>query len=139
MKKIAVLVMLLALTGCSLPVFFRVPVVQGNIVTANEVNKLKLGMTKRQVKYVLGTPLVNPPFEKDRWDYVFYYRNPNAHVRHSKLTLYFNQGKLTDIQGGEEYREQERKSAKSGGKDIGLPGRNADRPTDANGLPTESR
>ncbi|MDA3920310.1 MAG: outer membrane protein assembly factor BamE [Salinisphaera sp.] len=103
MKQIAVLFLLLALSACSLPVFFRVPIVQGNVVTADQVAKLKKGMTKKQVAYVLGTPLVKPVFEKDRWDYVFYYRNPRAHVRQSKLDLYFTNGRLTDIEGNEEY------------------------------------
>src|SRR5699024_6130344 len=93
----------LTLSGCSLPVFFRVPIVQGNVVTPKEVGKLKLGMTKHQVKYVLGTPLVNPSFDQNRWNYVFYYRNPSAHVRQSKLVLYFKNGKLADIEGDQEY------------------------------------
>ena len=104
MKLIAALVMLLALSACSLPVFFRVPIVQGNIVTADQVTKLKKGMTKKQVAYVLGTPLIKSPFEADRWDYVFYYRNPNAHVRQSKLELYFVGDKLSDIEGDEDLR-----------------------------------
>lgn len=103
MKLIAALVMVLALSACSLPVFFRVPIVQGNIVTADQVDKLKKGMTKKQVAYVLGTPLIKSPFESDRWDYVFYYRNPHAHVRQSKLDLYFVNDQLSDIEGGEEY------------------------------------
>lgn len=106
MKLIAALVMLLALSACSLPVFFRVPIVQGNIVTADQVAKLQKGMTKKQVAYVLGTPLIKSPFEADRWDYVFYYRNPQAHVRQSKLDLYFVHGKLSDIEGDEEYTSQ---------------------------------
>ncbi|MGB7755985.1 MAG: outer membrane protein assembly factor BamE [Salinisphaera sp.] len=106
MKLIAALVMLLALSACSLPVFFRVPIVQGNIVTADQVAKLQKGMTKKQVAYVLGTPLIKSPFEADRWDYVFYYRNPRAHVRQSKLDLYFVNDKLSDIEGDEEYTAQ---------------------------------
>lgn len=106
MKLIAALVLLLALSACSLPVFFRVPVVQGNIVTADQVAKLQKGMTKKQVAYVLGTPLIESPFEADRWDYVFYYRNPRAHVRQSKLDLYFVNGKLSQIRGNEEYTAQ---------------------------------
>lgn len=106
MKQIAVLVVLLALSACSLPVFFRVPVAQGNIVTPEQVGKLEKGMNKKQVEYVLGTPLIKPAFEQDRWDYVFYYRNPRAHVRHSKLNLYFTNGQLSDIEGNEEYAAQ---------------------------------
>lgn len=117
MKLIAALVMLLALSACSLPVFFRVPIVQGNIVTADQVTKLKKGMTKKQVAYVLGTPLIKSPFEADRWDYVFYYRNPNAHVRQSKLELYFVGDKLSDIEGDEEYTSQAFKSNNANGSD----------------------
>ncbi|HET7314350.1 outer membrane protein assembly factor BamE [Salinisphaera sp.] len=106
MKPLAALMLLLALSACSLPVFFRVPIVQGNIVTTDQVAKLKKGMTKKQVAYVLGTPLIKSPFETDRWDYVFYYRNPYAHVRESQLNLYFTDGKLTDIEGDEEYMAQ---------------------------------
>ena len=73
MRTVAVLVMLLMLlmlSACSLPVFFRVPVVQGNVVTAKNVNQLEIGMTKRQVEYVMGTSLIDSSFENDRWDYV---------------------------------------------------------------------
>ncbi|MES1927858.1 SmpA/OmlA [Salinisphaera dokdonensis CL-ES53] len=97
---------LLMLTACSLPVFFRVPVVQGNVVTAKNVNQLEIGMTKRQVEYVMGTSLIDSSFEKDRWDYVFYYRDPRAHVRKSELNLYFVNDELAEIDGDDEYTAQ---------------------------------
>ncbi|GAB3682372.1 outer membrane protein assembly factor BamE [Salinisphaera aquimarina] len=106
MRTLVVLATLLLLSACSLPVFFRVPVVQGNVVTAKEVKKLEIGMTKRQVKYVMGTPLIDSSFEKDRWDYVFYYRDPRAHVRQSELNLFFVNDKLSDIEGDDEYTAQ---------------------------------
>lgn len=106
MRTVVVLVTLLMLSACSLPVFFRVPVVQGNVVTAKNVNKLEIGMTKRQVEYVMGTPLVDSSFEKDRWDYVFYYRDPRAHVRQSELNLFFVNDKLSSIEGDDEYTTQ---------------------------------
>lgn len=103
MRIVAVLIMLLMLSACSLPVFFRVPVVQGNIITAENVDQLELGMDKRQVEYVMGTSLVNSGFENDRWDYVFYYRDPRANVRLSELHLYFIDGTLAEIEGDREY------------------------------------
>jgi outer membrane protein assembly factor BamE (lipoprotein component of BamABCDE complex) len=106
MRTVAVLVSLLMLSACSLPVFFRVPVVQGNVVTAKNVNQLEIGMTKRQVEYVMGTSLIDSSFENDRWDYVFYYRDPRAHVRKSELNLYFVDDKLAEIDGDEEYTAQ---------------------------------
>ena len=106
MRTVAVLASLLMLTACSLPVFFRVPVVQGNVVTAKNVNQLEIGMTKRQVEYVMGTSLIDSSFEKDRWDYVFYYRDPRAHVRKSELNLYFVNDELAEIDGDDEYTAQ---------------------------------
>ncbi|WP_184947395.1 outer membrane protein assembly factor BamE [Salinisphaera orenii] len=103
MKSITALVLLLTLSACSLPVFFRVPVVQGNVVTEENVSQLELGMTKRQVEYVMGTALVDSSFENDRWDYVFYYRDPRADVRKSELNLYFTDGELAEIDGDEAY------------------------------------
>jgi|GEM_PF-1029345 len=103
MRTTLVLVTLLMLSACSLPVFFRVPVVQGNVVTAKNVGQLELGMTKRQVEYVMGTSLIDSSFEKDRWDYVFYYRDPRAHVRQSELNLFFANEKLAQIEGDDEY------------------------------------
>lgn len=105
MKSITALVLLLTLSACSLPVFFRVPVVQGNVVTEENVSQLELGMTKRQVEYVMGTALVDSSFENDRWDYVFYYRDPRADVRKSELNLYFTDGKLAEIDGDEAYTQ----------------------------------
>lgn len=124
MKLIAALVMLLALSACSLPVFFRVPIVQGNVVTAEQVAKLHKGMTKKQVTYVLGSPLVKSPFEDNRWDYVFYYRNPRAHVRESQLKLYFTNGHLASIKGDEEYTVQALKNNENSSSEAShaLPG-----------------
>jgi len=123
-KTVAVAALTLNLAGCSLPVFFRVPVVQGNIVTADQVEKLERGMSKKQVAYVLGTPLITAPFETSRWDYVFYYRNPNAHVRQSELTLYFIDNKLADLSGEQEYEAAMLKmgNQQGGNDDAQLPG-----------------
>lgn len=123
-KTVAVVALTLNLAGCGLPVFFRVPVVQGNIVTADQVEKLERGMSKKQVAYVLGTPLISAPFETDRWDYVFYYRNPRAHVRQSELTVYFVNDKLADLTGEQEYEAAMLKmgNQEDGNNDAPLPG-----------------
>ncbi len=103
MRIISALILLLGLTACSLPVFFRVPVLQGNVITQDNVEQLELGMSKAQVQYVMGTSLVDSGFENNRWDYVFYYRDPRANVRQSELSLFFMNDRLTEIDGDEEY------------------------------------
>lgn len=121
MRTVTALVTLLMLSACSLPVFFRVPVVQGNVVTAKNVGQLEIGMTKRQVEYVMGTSLIDSSFETDRWDYVFFYRDPRAHERKSKLTLYFVNDQLSEIDGDEEYTEQVMKDQPGIGEEKPLP------------------
>ena len=50
--------------------FYQVPVAQGNIVSKSMLSKMEEGLTKAQVRYIMGTPSINDPFNKDRWDYI---------------------------------------------------------------------
>mgnify|MGYP000182087294 CR=1 FL=1 len=105
MKKILLLFCPLLLAAChgGVPGYYRTPIVQGNIIAPKKVSRLKIGMTKKQVQYLLGKPMVDPGFESNRENYVFYYRNPRAHVHKSKLILYFNHNKLTKVAGSHEF------------------------------------
>lgn len=53
--------------GC----IYRMPVQQGNFLEDKELNQVQIGMTRTQVRYLLGTPMVADPFENSRWDYVY--------------------------------------------------------------------
>jgi outer membrane protein assembly factor BamE len=55
------------LSGC----VYRPTIQQGNLLQLDEIDQVKVGMTRSQVRYVLGTPMVSDPFEPDRWDYVY--------------------------------------------------------------------
>lgn len=106
MRVAAAVALAALLTGCSmpLPTLFRVPVLQGNVVDRDKVEQLEPGMTPRQVRYLLGTPLINNTFDDHRWDYVFYFRDQDAKVRESQLSLFFEGGKLARIEGDETYQ-----------------------------------
>lgn len=105
MKAVAAVVATAALlAGCSLPTLFRVPILQGNIVDSEKVKQLEPGMTPRQVRYLLGTPLIDNSFDARRWDYVFYLRDKNANVSESQLSLFFDDGKLARIEGDKTYQ-----------------------------------
>ena len=106
MRIITVLLLLFSLSACSL--YYRVPVRQGNVLTPDSVTRLQPGMTKSQVRYLMGTALVQSGFENNRWDYVFYYRDPRAHVRQSEISLYFVNDKVTNIEGDEEFLQASR-------------------------------
>ena len=74
---------------------YKNDVVQGNFVSREQVEFLKPGMTRQQVRDVLGTPLVASVFHADRWDYVFTLERRGAELQRYRLTVYFN-GDLMD-------------------------------------------
>jgi outer membrane protein assembly factor BamE len=78
---------------------YRVDVRQGNMVTQEMAALLKPGMTKDQVRFVLGTPLVKDIFHADRWDYVYRYQPGVGEVQERKLAVFFADGKLTRVSG----------------------------------------
>ncbi|MDH3563368.1 MAG: outer membrane protein assembly factor BamE, partial [Gammaproteobacteria bacterium] len=85
-----------ALSGC-LSVY-RVEVQQGNVVTQEMIDKLKPGMTRSQVRFVLGTPLVTDAFHPDRWDYYSYIRPSNEKTGQTRrLTVIFKDDSLLSV------------------------------------------
>jgi outer membrane protein assembly factor BamE len=92
MRVLLSCLLVVLLTGCSswgFPGVYRIDVEQGNIVTQEMVDQLKTGMSRRQVRYILGTPLIEDPFSQNRWDYVFTVRNGNTIKREDLLTVFF--------------------------------------------------
>ena len=68
---------------------YKVDVVQGNFVSAEQVAAIQPGMSRLQVRDILGTPLLTSVFHADRWDYVFTFRRQGVAPQSRKLTLYF--------------------------------------------------
>ena len=77
----------------------RIDIQQGNVVTQEMVDKLKPGMTRQQVRFVMGTPPIVDPFHKDRWDYVYYLNKAGAVVEHRRLVLLFEGEVLRRVEG----------------------------------------
>ena len=69
---------------------YKVEVVQGNVVTSEQVALLKPGITRAQVRDVLGTPLLSDVFHADRWDYVFTIRRPGAEPQLRRIVVRFD-------------------------------------------------
>ena len=95
------LLFLLFITGCSsIPsVLYKIDVQQGNIITQEMVDKLKPGMGRSQVRFVLGTALIDDVFHKDRWDYVYRLVQHGNLVEEYKLTVFFEDDKLVRTAG----------------------------------------
>ena len=89
--------------GCSrdarFPFAHRIDVQQGNVLTQEAVNQLRPGMSQRQVRFLLGTPLLSDPFHLDRWDYVYLMQYGNGKTEEKRVSVFFEQDKLTRIEG----------------------------------------
>ncbi|MFP4611612.1 MAG: outer membrane protein assembly factor BamE [Thiohalophilus sp.] len=80
--------------GCSI---YKIDIQQGNTLEAEQVEKLNTGMTREQVAYLLGTPLIQDPFHANRWDYVYSFKPGGSKPKSQHLTLHFDNGTLTKI------------------------------------------
>lgn len=92
----------LLLSACSVTKYldpYMVDVRQGNYVTQEMVAQLKPGMTRDQVRFTLGTPLVTDVFHADRWDYLYRYKPGRGDLQQRHLSVYFDQDKLARVGG----------------------------------------
>lgn len=103
MGKLLVLIAALALSACSdairIPLVYRIDIHQGNIFHQDMVDQLKPGMTKRQVAFVMGTPLVQDAFHSNRWDYVFSDEPGDGDRVEKKFSVFFEKDELAGLQG----------------------------------------
>ncbi len=84
--------------GCSwVPTWgvYKIDINQGNFITRDLVEKLKVGQTKSQVRIILGTPLVADAFHANRWDYVYRFESGGRVLEERKFTVLFQDDTLT--------------------------------------------
>lgn len=103
LSRALLLAAVLALGACSGPSAlrpFRMDIQQGNYVSQAMVSQLKPGMSKAQVRFIMGTPLVTDMFHPDRWYYVFYNQPGYGKGEERRLTVVFNKdGRLQRVEG----------------------------------------
>ncbi|MCK5867607.1 MAG: outer membrane protein assembly factor BamE, partial [Mycoplasmataceae bacterium] len=95
-------VLIILLSGCNkdkIPGVYRIDIQQGNLITQDMINQVKPGMSKSQIKFVLGTPLLIDTFHPDRWDYLYSFHPGNGDREQRRLSLFFNAGNLTTVRG----------------------------------------
>lgn len=78
---------------------YKIDVQQGNVVSQEMVDKLKAGMTRSQVRFVLGSPLVVDMFRNDRWDYIYLLQRQGKPDDRRRLTVIFDGDKLLRVEG----------------------------------------
>jgi outer membrane protein assembly factor BamE len=82
--------------GCSSLSPFKVAILQGNIIEDKDVEQLAKGLTKDQVQYLLGTPLLNSPIHQNRWDYFYSVKVGETVIGEKKLSLSFDTNQRLD-------------------------------------------
>ena len=107
--KIIIALILLFLQGCSnnssmfskdkIPLVYRVDVQQGNVINQDMLAKLKLGMDKKKVRFIMGTPLISDTFHSNRWDYVYTFKKGRDVREQRRITLFFKDGLLAQVDG----------------------------------------
>jgi outer membrane protein assembly factor BamE len=97
--QLRIILLALLLASCGLKPY-KMDIQQGNFITAEMRAQLKLGMSKTQVRYVLGTPLVNDPFHDNRWDYIYRLEHGGKITEQQRLTLHFSGNSLQSIDDG---------------------------------------
>jgi outer membrane protein assembly factor BamE len=95
----AILLAAMSLAGCTMLSPYKMDVQQGNLVTREMIARLQPGMTRSQVRFALGTPLVVDPFRADRWDYVYVYMKQGAVTEQRRIVVVFKDEKLARIEG----------------------------------------
>ncbi len=86
---------------------YKIDIVQGNFVSREQVQALQPGMSRQQVRELLGTPLMTSLFHADRWEYVFTIKRPSAEMESRKLTVFFQGDALARHEGDEMPSETE--------------------------------
>lgn len=81
---------LLALAGCSFPGVYKIDIQQGNVVTQDMIDQLRPGMTRRQVRFIMGNPLLQDTFNTNRWDYLYSLQPGGGQRQQERVSVFFN-------------------------------------------------
>jgi len=94
--------LILALSACSTDKIrgvYRIDIQQGNDITQDMINQLKPGMSKNQVAFIMGTPLIIDTFHPERWDYIYAFHPGNGDREQRRITVHFSSEKLSHLEG----------------------------------------
>ena len=102
------------LQGC----VYHMPIQQGNFLEQHAVTQLQVGMTRSQVRYLLGTPMVPDSFDRDRWDYLYFLKLGNMHtnILHRHLIVYFAEDKVSkyDVKDADSFPDADQRIVEPG-------------------------
>jgi len=90
----------ITLSGCGIiPGVYKIDVQQGNVVTQDMVDQLRPGMAQRQVRFIMGTPLIQDTFHPERWDYLYSLKSGRSDRVQERISLNFDDNRLVGLSG----------------------------------------
>lgn len=82
------------LAGC----VYRAPISQGNLIRQEDLDQVEVGMTRGQVRFLLGTPMIDDPFHANRWDYVYYLKVGRDDATFKRwVSIYFDGDRVSEV------------------------------------------
>jgi outer membrane protein assembly factor BamE len=103
MKKLLIIITCFAsltMAACSrYHLIHKIDIQQGNVITQDEVNLLEPGMSRRQVQFIMGSPMIADVFHQDRWDYVYLLEPGYGETKEERITLFFENDQLSRTSG----------------------------------------
>ncbi len=98
---ILILVTSLLASGC----VYQAALSQGNLLDQEDIDQVEVGMTRGQVRFLLGTPMINDPFHENRWDYAYFLRIGRDKASFKRwLSVYFDEDSVSEIVKDQELR-----------------------------------
>ena len=83
------------LTGC----VYRIDIQQGNLLEEEAIEQVQIGMTRSQVRFLLGTPMITDAFHRDRWDYTYYFRQGRSRdIERRWFIVYFESDRVVRLE-----------------------------------------
>jgi len=125
------LVGLLALAGCSFPGVYKIDIQQGNVVTQDMIDQLRPGMTRKQVRFIMGNPLLIDTFHANRWDYLYSLQPGGGERQQERISLLFNgNDQLVSLSGDFKpgVSRDEAILGKDSGTTVATPAQNEEKP-----------
>jgi outer membrane protein assembly factor BamE len=93
-KHLSILLLILLTQAC----VYQANLAQGNFVDKEDLDQVEIGMTRNQVRFLLGTPMIEDPFHEDRWDYIYYLKiGREKAILKTWVSIFFENNTVNDI------------------------------------------
>jgi outer membrane protein assembly factor BamE len=102
-RRVLILTLLLICAAASSGCVYKAALSQGNLLKQEDLDQVKVGMTRNQVRFLLGTPMIDDPFHEERWDYVYYLKVGRDNATYKRwVSIFFDGDNVSRIVADQE-------------------------------------